>query len=664
MDRDAPRVVTGRGLSNRALFAVVYTTAISSLYFALGVVAHRGLGLTPVIFALGALFFALTAMTYVEGAALHPEPGGSTVFSRYAFNELVSFLSGWAVVLDYVILIAVTAVAATNYLGTFWGPLGRGPVQVILALGIIAAAAGANVAGLSVRFLEARAALAVVDLALQALLIILGIFLVLDPAAIARSVELGSMPRWGDAVFALTVATVAFAGLEAAASLSSEVRVRRRDLRRLVGGGTAVIAVVYVGIAAVGISALPVRGGMTALGGLYEDRPFVGVAASLKQGTLGDVLRYVVAAVAVVTLVGAANSAMLGVSRVALSLAKHRQIPRALGRLHPRRGTPWIVIVLGSLFAAGLAVPTDVEFLVGIYAFGALLAFTIAHASIVVLRFREPDRPRPYEAPAAVRIGGARVPLTALLGGVLSLLGLGSLVAYHSGARYVGAGWVLGGLVLYTAYRTAQRTPLFERVAVSERALRAAAEGPEHEFGSILVPVFGSELDVDIVQTAGRLAGDERDEVDSEGAMIEALWVFEVPMALALDARLPDPQLRRAREALAQAKAVGEEYEGVQVSTATVRARKAGQAIVEEARRRGVEAIVLAAEPQSRVRGGAILGGTGGPLDDFVGDVTKYVLRKAGCRVILTAPAADPAASAQTPAEEGALTPPVAPGSG
>ena len=85
---------------------------------------------------------------------------------------------------------------------------------------------------------------------------------------------------------------------------------------------------------------------------------------------------------------------------------------------------------------------------------------------------------------------------------------------------------------------------------------------------------------------------------------------------------------------------MGEEYEGVEVATATVRARRAGQAIVDEARRRGVQAVVLAAEEPSKIRGGALLGGRGGPLDNFVGDVTKYVIAKAPCQVILTAPPA------------------------
>jgi APA family basic amino acid/polyamine antiporter len=142
------------------------------------------------------------------------------------------------------------------------------------------------------------------------------------------------------------------------------------------------------------------------------------------------------------------------------------------------------------------------------------------------------------------------------------------------------------------------------------------------------------------VQTAGRLAGADPEEGET-GAVIEALWVFQIPMSLPLDAALPEAQLQEARRALARAKAVGEEYEGVEVATATVRSRRVGQAIVEEARRRGVEVIVMAAEPPSRIRGGALLGGRGGPLDNYVGEVTRHVIDKAPCLVILTAPPAD-----------------------
>jgi APA family basic amino acid/polyamine antiporter len=181
-------------------------------------------------------------------------------------------------------------------------------------------------------------------------------------------------------------------------------------------------------------------------------------------------------------------------------------------------------------------------------------------------------------------------------------------------------------------------------VVVPEAALRTPdRKRRAAEYGSILVPLFGSPLDDDIMQTAGRLAAEEDDDAvaGDGGATIEAVWIFVVPMSLPIDAALPDEQLKRARAALARAKAVGEEYEGVHVATATVRARRAGAAIVDEARRRGVQAIVLAAEEPSKVRGGALLGGRGGPRDNFVGDVTKYVVAKAPVQVILTAPPAE-----------------------
>jgi APA family basic amino acid/polyamine antiporter len=195
-----------------------------------------------------------------------------------------------------------------------------------------------------------------------------------------------------------------------------------------------------------------------------------------------------------------------------------------------------------------------------------------------------------------------------------------------------------GGLLLYVIYRRADETSLLRRVTVAPEVLRA--EPPqERDYGSVLVPLFGSELDEDIVQTAARLvAGEQTDAAAIDEATIEALWIFVIPMSLPLDARLPEAQIKEARRGLARAKAVGEEYAGVQVATATVRTRRAGIAIVDEARRRGVEAIVLGAEEPSRIRGGARLGGRGGRLENFVGDVTKYVVNKAPCRVVVTAP--------------------------
>lgn len=626
-----------RGIGSPTLFAIVYTSLASAVYFSLGAVADHALGLTPLVFLAAGVFFLFAAMTYVEGASLHQDRAGSTVFARYAFNELWSFVAGWAILLDYTILIAVTAFSATHYLGAFHAPLGHGSLEVVIALGIIVYVAVRNVRGFSRTRARRIAALVAVDIVIQLVLIVIGLATFFSPDVLLDPIDLGRSPSWDAVIFAFGIASVVFTGLESASGLAGEVAIGRRGLKRLVASAGATVAVVYVGIALVALTALPVVDGRTALAGPFLEAPVLGITESFERQWLSDGLKYTVAAAAVATLIAAANSAMLGLSRLAYSLSTNRQIPGVLGRLHPTRSTPVVVIAIAALVAGGLVLPQDLSFLIGIYAFGALLALTIAHLAIIVLRYREAERDRPYRIPLSVRVGGGDLPLPALLGALLSGAAFVSVVILHTGARYAGLAWMAGGLVLYLLYRTTQGKSVTKRVLVPEQALRGERE--ELEYGSILVPLFGNELDVDIIQTAGRLAGQEHDDFDStEGAILEALWVFEVPMSLPIDARLPEAQLKQARAALARAKAVGEEYEGVEVATATVRARRAGQAIVEEAKRRGVEAIVLGAEEPSRIRGGALLGGRGGPLDNFVGEVTKYVIAKAPCQVIITAP--------------------------
>jgi basic amino acid/polyamine antiporter, APA family len=644
------RVIVRRSIGSPRLFAIVYTSLASAIYFSLGVIAGHALGLTPVVFLLAALFFALAALTYVEGASLHQDRGGATVFARYAFNELVSFIAGWAVLLDYTILIAVTAYSATQYLRVFWRPLGNSTEALLLSFAFIAWVVLANIRGFGGRRARRIGMLVIGDLALQLLIVVLGLVLFFDPHTLLAPIHLGSVPTWSDFVFALTIATIAFTSLESASGVAGEVRISRAGLRRMVGSGTATVVLGYVGIAVVAVTALPVHDGHTELATRYLNDPVIGIVTQMHPHWLEQSLRYLVGALATLTLIAAANSAMLGLSRLAYSLSTNRQIPSGLGRLHPQRSTPYVLIVLAGVIAAGLAASENLDFLVGLYAFGAMLAFTIAHLSICKLRYSEPDRDRPYRVPLSIKLRGGQLPLPAAFGALVSAAGWLAVMLVHEPARYVGLGWMAIGIALYVVYRRADETSLLRRVTVSPQALRSEPTA-ERDYGSILVPLLGTSLDEDIVQTAALLvSGEQTDEAAIDTATIEAVWVFVIPMSLPLEARLPEAQVKHARQALARAKVVGEEYTGVHVATATVRTRRAGYAIVEEARRRGVEAIVLAAEAPSRIRGGSRLGGRGGPLEDFVGDVTKYVVAKATCRVIVTAPAADDSFQQRDPA--------------
>ncbi|MGZ5312873.1 MAG: amino acid permease, partial [Solirubrobacterales bacterium] len=115
------------------LFAVAGSAVGFSIFFSLGVVADRGLGLTPLIFLAAGLLFAITTLTYVEGGAMFRERGGSATFARHAFNELVSFIAGWAILIDYLIVISLAAITVPHYLTPVSDSFQEGAVELIVA---------------------------------------------------------------------------------------------------------------------------------------------------------------------------------------------------------------------------------------------------------------------------------------------------------------------------------------------------------------------------------------------------------------------------------------------------------------------------------------------------------------------------------------------------
>src|SRR5947208_3554330 len=184
-----------RSVGVPGLFATAYGNVGSSIYYALGLVAAHALGLTPVVFMLAGGLFALTAKTYAEGAAMFPEAGGSSSFARHAFDELVSFFAGWALTLDYIITIAISAFFVPHYLGAFWPALNHNPGDIIGGIVTIALLAWLNVRGLG-ESAKLNVVLAVVDLATQVLIVGLGLVLVLVPHVLISQVHLGTAPSW------------------------------------------------------------------------------------------------------------------------------------------------------------------------------------------------------------------------------------------------------------------------------------------------------------------------------------------------------------------------------------------------------------------------------------------------------------------------------------
>ncbi len=572
------------------------------------------------------------------------ERGGSSSFARHAFNELIAFIAGWAILIDYLIVAALAAISVPHYLEPISSDLSEAGWEIGVAGAVIVAACVLNVLNITGRGRERPLAiLALADIALQLAVIVVGVLAVLHPDRLTDQIHLFTSPSFRDIVYSAVVAMLAYAGIEAASDLAPDIDVRPRDLKRIVSVGALAVPLVYAGMAAIALMAVPViagpQGPHTALGGEFVEAPVLGVVSAYHPVWVSDAMRWLVALVAAPVLFWAVTTAMLGVSRHIYTLAINRQIPSWLGKLGSRHATPHVAIAISGVIAIGLVVPTDVKLLAGLYAFGAMLAITIAQFSIIRLRITEPDRPRPFRVPLDVSWRGAQIPLPALFAGVLSALAFVSVLAYHDRARWLGLGWMTFGLLFYVVYRKVfEGTTLTKRVSVTEKAL--TKQVPEVAFRNILVPVFGTKLDDDIVATAGRLAAAEQEESggDEEQTQLALVYVIEVPLTLPLDAELPIEIEREASRALRRASDVGEEYEDVRVTAETVRARGIGPGIVEAARRNGAEAIVIGGEPPSRIKGGAKLGGIGAAKPAEIGAATEYVLKKAPCRVLLTAP--------------------------
>jgi basic amino acid/polyamine antiporter, APA family len=614
------------------LFATAYGNVGSSIYYALGVTALYALGLTPVTFAVSGVIFAFTAATYAEATARYPEAGGSASFSRHAFNEAVSFFAAWAQMLNYTVTIAISAYTVPPYLAVFPGLhwMRAGMVGNI----VVAAILCATLALLNIRGIQESARLniflALADLATQALLVIVGSVLILSPSILVDNVHWGTAPTVKSFLISIPVGMVAYTGIETISNMAEEARDPGRHVPMSIGLVALAVFAIYAFLPSVALSAMPVHHApmvspsthshyTTLLGGQFAGDPVQGIVQNLGLGPLQKPMSYYVGLLAGTILIIATNAGIIGVSRLTYSMGVHRQFPAVLGTVHPRWRTPWVAIAIFSVAAITLMVPAwqsgaaGVAFLGTLYAFGAMLSFTIAHASVISLRLRHPDPDQPFRAPLNIRVGGKDVPLFAILGGLGTGTAFVVTAALSSSVRYTGIGWMVLGMTIYVVYRRSQGLPLTVTVRATPRV---AGPAIEIEYRTIVLHITDADVADEMTVTALRLAGESR-------ARVVALYAIEVPATRPID-DVSAEEVERANRQVAEAEALGVEY-GVTVIGRLVRTRHAGRAIVEEASRRGSEIIVLGS-PGRSPRAATIFGTT-----------VDYVLRHAKCRVMVGA---------------------------
>ena len=228
----------GSWVGTPAIFAIVISAVGASIYVSLGVVARDALALTPLAYVAAGLFFVVTMLTYIEGNSLHPERGGASTLARYAFDELWSFIAGWAIILDYLIVMALCALSVPHYLQVFWRHTGDAGLEILIAALVLGWVAFLNVRGLRAQGLGLVLRLGALNAALLTVLVGVVAAVAWDTGALTDSVELGSRPEWVELAFAMVVAGIALTGIEAASGLAGEIRPNRREMKRVIAAST------------------------------------------------------------------------------------------------------------------------------------------------------------------------------------------------------------------------------------------------------------------------------------------------------------------------------------------------------------------------------------------------------------------------------------------
>ncbi|HLW95745.1 MAG TPA: universal stress protein, partial [Solirubrobacteraceae bacterium] len=572
---------------------------------------------TPLVFLVAGGLFALTAKTYAEGASMFPEAGGSSSFARHAFNDSTSFFAGWALSLDYILTIAISAYFVPFYASALPGlsAIGHAPGNVIAALVVLVVLVVLNVRGLG-ESAKLNFVLAVVDLATQCLVVLLGAVLVLHPSLLVNQVHLGVAPSVKQLVFAGSIAMLAYTGIETVSNMAEESKDPGSDVPKAVNLVLIAVLGVYMGISVVALSALPVthhgHAYSTLLGTKYQAEPVLGIINNLGlgHGVLLYAARYYVGLLATTILFIATNAGLIGISRLSWSLAEHRQLPNVFAKLHPTYRTPWFTIVFFSCFAVLLISFANINVLGNLYSFGAMLSFTTAHAAIVALRIKDPDRERPYRMPGNVTIRGKQIPITAVVGGIGTFAAWVAVVALHPEAKYVGIPWMVVGMIGYAIYR--KRAGLSLRQSVEVVRPTRPEDFRELGYRTALVPIFGSDVSAATLFSAAKLIGKE--------GIVYAVYVLPVPRQLSLDAGLEEEEAF-GRSILESARIQGRRL-GIKVRTGLIRARNPGAALADEAQRINADVIYLSTRnaPLSEQR---------------IGLTASYLLDRRPCRIVI-----------------------------
>jgi APA family basic amino acid/polyamine antiporter len=613
-----------RVLTDNALFSSAYGNVGSSIYYALGLVAALALGLTPLVFVIAGILFALTAATYTEATTMYPEAGGSSSFARHAFNETVSFGAAWVQVMNFIITAAISALFVPHYLGFIWPWLKDAPGDIIGGAVVILFLAAINIRGVR-ETARLNLVMAVTDLLTQVALVALGIFVVLNFETLINNIHWGVAPSWEDLLIAVPVAMIAYTGIETVSNMSEEAIDAPKSVPSAMRKVVLAVVIIYAALPAIALSALPVEQQangeyVTQLGqpeeeGGFAGDPVLGVVRAMNLGPFEGVAEAYVGLLAATILILAANAGMFGVSRLVYSMGQYQQIPRAVTRLHPRFRTPYVGIA-GSALVAAVLLLGPAAFLGSLYAAFAMLSFTVAHVAVIALRRRYPDAERPFRGPGNIRLsGGWTLPLFATVGALGTGIAFVVVVSLDPVVGLIGVVWLAIGLTAYAGFRKRKGLTMTEtaKVAIPDPVIEN-----ESIYHSVLVVCDPAEDPIESLEIA-RLLSDHPSH-------IRFVSLVPVSKGYPMDYPLPSEEETSKRNMKLARRILGSRAQIRQM-----RCPRDGKAtaIIREAQLARAEAVVMPMPPvQRRISRDNLFGGT-----------RLILLEERPCRIVLVEPA-------------------------
>jgi APA family basic amino acid/polyamine antiporter len=462
-------------------FAMGYADVGADLYVAIGLVAFYAAGASPIAFAIASITYVCTGLAYAELATAYPYAGGAQVYSMKAFNDMVGFVAGWAVMLDYTVDMALFSLASAGYLSFFfpWMKSSFFPLSLLgleFRISYIGFAAFVLVIALlllnSIGIRESSAfneLLVSLDLVVESVILITGVLLAFGlmlflsqitdfgaPSVFSNIVYV--MPSLGtqtqNFVYGITLAMTSFIGIESIAQAAEETKRPQKWIPRANKLSIIAVVVFAVGLSALSMGVMPWQ----ALAASQTD-PMAAIASRVPY--IGHFLAPIVAFTGFTICFVSTNTGVIGASRVVFSMGRFGLMPAWFYKVHKKFRTPVRTIAVFGLIGATIALVGELHFVADLYNFGALLSYVIVNISLIVLRNKEPDAYRAWKLPGTLKIRFREklifVPVISIIGTIATGTMWLFVIGFHAEGRIVGTIWLAIGIIGFIVFRRSRK---------------------------------------------------------------------------------------------------------------------------------------------------------------------------------------------------------------